>query len=171
MSFNLNIKWPANFERFAKILDLSSLPIFDFIPFGCVVEQSDYFYSLAGVTMFPIILSMMLGLVVAVAQIMAASQNQSAHETYETCKNIFLLVTYLVMPPVSAKVFHVWACRSFDTADATEGGESEVESYLVVDMGIDCDSERYHHMQAYAIAMVLVYPVGIPLLYATLLFR
>ena len=38
------------------------------------------------------------------------------------------------------------------------------------DYSVDCNSSRYKVFVWYAIAMILIYPVGIPLLYASLLF-
>ena len=38
------------------------------------------------------------------------------------------------------------------------------------DFRVDCQSQRYEDYQMYAGAMIAVYPVGIPLHYATLLW-
>ena len=35
-------------------------------------------------------------------------------------------------------------------------------------LGIDCDSPKHHMFKIYAAAMILVYPIGIPLMYFVL---
>jgi hypothetical protein len=43
--------------------------------------------------------------------------------------------------------------------------------YLAVDHSIDCSSTRYKAALAAALVMVLVYPIGVPLIYSVLLWR
>ena len=47
MKFNLRVDWwPKIFVEFTNILNLiSSLPIFDFVPFTCLIDDYDYFDS------------------------------------------------------------------------------------------------------------------------------
>ena len=45
------------------------------------------------------------------------------------------------------------------------------ESYLSKDLSIDCHSDRYHFYLFYTFAMILIYPVGIPLFYFVLLWQ
>ena len=63
---------------------------------------------------------------------------------------------------MSIRIFGTFACRDF-------GGD--FGSFLKVDYSIDCSSERHATFQIYAIIMVLVYPVGVPLMYGVLLYR
>ena len=44
-------------------------------------------------------------------------------------------------------------------------------TYLELDYTVDVHKSRYTEMQAYAVAMLFVYPFGIPALYFVLLFR
>ncbi|GMH73787.1 hypothetical protein TrLO_g1511 [Triparma laevis f. longispina] len=60
------------------------------------------------------------------------------------------------------KLFGMFGCRLFD---------SGYGSYLKVDYGIDCASEEHRLYETYAMGSILVYVVGIPLLYAVLLWR
>ena len=54
-----------------------------------------------------------------------------------------------------------FACRVFD---------DDYGSFLKVDYSIDCDSDEHALFEAYAGVMILIYPVGIPLMYFVLLF-
>jgi len=47
----------------------------------------------------------------------------------------------------------------------------EKESYLVADMSLNCGSEEYRYGEIYAAFMVLVYPVGIPMMYLWMLYQ
>jgi hypothetical protein len=76
----------------------------------------------------------------------------------------FLALTFMALVATSTVLFNYFKCQSFLEA---ENGE---ESYLFKDYSIDCDSSRYKIFEWYAIAMVLIFPVGIPLIYASLLF-
>jgi hypothetical protein len=72
----------------------------------------------------------------------------------------FLLVTFFVLPSVSIVIFTTFACQTFD---------SSYGRYLRVDYSIDCDSSTHVAFQFYAAIMVLIYPIGIPLMYYMLL--
>ena len=43
-------------------------------------------------------------------------------------------------------------------------------SYLYVDYGVSCESDRYKFYRGYALLMVFVYPLGIPAIYVALLY-
>ncbi|CAN0280989.1 unnamed protein product, partial [Scytosiphon promiscuus] len=72
-----------------------------------------------------------------------------------------LLLTFLVYSSVSSVVFQTFACETLD--DGVE--------YLRADYRIYCTDTKHKVMEAYAGLMILVYPVGIPLLYAVLLYQ
>ena len=63
---------------------------------------------------------------------------------------------------MSIKIFSTFACRDF------EGGYG---SFLKVDYKIDCDSDENATYMAYAMLMILVYPIGVPFVYFVLLYR
>eukprot|EP00904_Undaria_pinnatifida_P003224 jgi/Undpi1/12902/HiC_scaffold_7.g02568.m1 len=72
-----------------------------------------------------------------------------------------LLLTFLIYSSVSSVVFQMFACD--DLADG--------HKYLRADYRVDCESPTHSAFQIYAGFMIVVYPVGIPTLYAFLLFR
>jgi hypothetical protein len=47
----------------------------------------------------------------------------------------------------------------------------ENESYLVADMSLNCGSDEWRDGAIYAAFMVLVYPVGIPMMYLSMLYQ
>ncbi|KAL3919857.1 MAG: hypothetical protein SGPRY_005480, partial [Prymnesium sp.] len=72
---------------------------------------------------------------------------------------IFLLLFFLY-PEVSSLIFSTFSCDSF--GDGTR--------YLKRDLSINCDSDQHVLWQAYAGVMVCVYPVGVPCVYAVMLW-
>jgi hypothetical protein len=80
----------------------------------------------------------------------------------------FLLFTFLVLVGASSVLFEFFQCRRFELPNDEGGG---YESYIRRDYSIACTSERYLLYVPYTVVMVLVYPVGIPLMYALLLFN
>mmetsp|Transcript_37241 Transcript_37241/g.100721 ORF Transcript_37241/g.100721 Transcript_37241/m.100721 type:complete len:1496 (-) Transcript_37241:574-5061(-) len=86
-----------------------------------------------------------------------------------------ILLTYLVLPAVSSKIMNTFRCSEYEVDDEITG----TVSYLTVDHQFVCSAnafnfdgggKRYNILKLYAIIMTLVYPVGIPLLYAVLLY-
>lgn len=71
-----------------------------------------------------------------------------------------LLVLYFVLPGVSASLFAVFGCVEFDDG----------RRRLRADYSIDCDSPQYHGFLGYTTIMLIVYPLGITLITACLLF-
>ena len=52
-----------------------------------------------------------------------------------------------------------------------DAGDDGTLRYLASDNSLDCDTPRYELMEAYASIMVMVYPLGCPLLVLIILFR
>ncbi|CAM9166895.1 unnamed protein product [Sphacelaria rigidula] len=71
-----------------------------------------------------------------------------------------ILLTFLVYSSVSSVLFQMFSCDPLDDG----------KNYLRADYRIDCDSSRHVSFQIYAGFMIVVYTVGIPAFYATLLF-
>ena len=66
-----------------------------------------------------------------------------------------LLLTFLVLIGTSTKLFHFYRCHAFPEISS---------NFLQKDYSISCLSSRYRVFEFYAGAMILVFPIGIPLL-------
>ena len=64
-------------------------------------------------------------------------------------------------------IFGVISCQEFD-AEGTVPGD---DTYMTQDLSISCTSQRYSDMYLYAVLMIFVYPIGIPLSYLYVLYR
>lgn len=82
---------------------------------------------------------------------------------------ISLLFLYMIFPSVSAVIFSIFPCSDVDPDDEEEFGEDDL--YLNSDYSISCHSSRYLAARAYAICMVVLYPIGIPAVFMYALFH
>jgi len=73
-------------------------------------------------------------------------------------------VTFLLVPGTSTRIFKSFLCETF------EFGGGEVRRYLYADLTLRCESEEHEATRGTAFLMLAVWPVGIPLLYAWLLW-
>jgi len=184
----LDFDFPIIFQRFAIAMSFVSLDFVQFLPIDC---SSDFnFYSdLLVTTLTPIIITAALfGLYKGTKLVqyklrmmeqanMADTRNprrlshrNSLTQIRETISSrppnelklyyeyLFLLLTFTVLPSVSVKIMQFFVCKEFDEYE----GQTR---FLRADFSINCDSSRYLGMKAYAVLMVLLYPIGIPVLY------
>merc|ERR1712070_664947 len=80
---------------------------------------------------------------------------------------IFLFITYLVLPSVTVVIFRMFPCQNVDPSN----GNSPDNYYLIADYSISCNSDRYRYGVAWAIFMIFIYPIGLPILYFCLLYN
>ena len=74
---------------------------------------------------------------------------------------LLFLVLFLIYPSTSASIFATFQCE--ELSDGTR--------WLRADLSIDCDSTTHTGFSVYAALMILVYPIGTPILYYVLLRR
>ncbi|KAG5179976.1 hypothetical protein JKP88DRAFT_280076 [Tribonema minus] len=76
--------------------------------------------------------------------------------------NAFLVFIFLIFSGVSLTVFETFGCDKLNTGN-----------FLRADYSLECDDEEGWHTKysIYPAFMIVVYPVGIPALYATILWR
>ena len=73
-------------------------------------------------------------------------------------------LTFLVVPSTSMRIFRSFHCETFEYDQETS------RRYLYADLTLSCDSDEYEATQSTAFAMLALWPVGIPVLYAALLW-
>ena len=77
---------------------------------------------------------------------------------------LMLYLTFLVVPSTSTRIFKTFLCESI------EHSTNDIRRVLSADLSLSCNSDEYGKTRATAVAMLFVWPVGIPLLYAVLLW-
>ena len=72
------------------------------------------------------------------------------------------MLAYIVFASVSTTVFDTFKCKKVG---------DDPTLYLARDLSISCETEEHDIYKRYAFAMILIYPVGIPLMYFVCLYR
>ncbi|CAN0594056.1 unnamed protein product, partial [Ectocarpus sp. 12 AP-2014] len=111
-------------------------------------------------TVGPLVALAILGLTYIVARCRNRSCDQALQKVRRKHVSTALWVSFLVYSPVSSTIFQTFSCETLDDG----------KTYLRADYRIDCDSSKHLAMEIYAGLMIFVYPIGIPLVYAALLF-
>ena len=153
------LKMPPGFQalqRWTNFLDLNLLMI---LPVSCIRPFS-YYDTLAFMTGFPIALSAWI-LLACEALAFCSARAEARRRVRVYGFGAFLLLLFLIFPSVSAAVLRYFKCVEFEGVRA-DGGR-QLRRVLLADYNISCDSRTYRGAgMAYAMLMVLVYPVGIP---------
>ena len=79
-----------------------------------------------------------------------------------------LILTFVLFPTTSNRIFSAFLCSAFTYDDDSE--DDRTRSYLLEDLSLPCDSPEYNMVRANAVIFICAWPLGVPLLYATLLW-
>jgi hypothetical protein len=79
-----------------------------------------------------------------------------------------LMVTFLLVPSAATRIFKTFLC------DQYELNNNVTRRYLLEDLSLDCDGSEYNSgylsIWNLTVALMILWPVGVPLLYAILLW-
>lgn len=156
--------FPTSYLTLLRIASVTNLSFFNLIPTRCLTPDSAkafYTKSLIATTATPIAFTAFLYSVYR-AKTYLHGPMEKRHKIFYT--ESFLLTAHLVLSATSVAAFQVFICDEFDAGDE---GEYRV---LRVERTLRCDSFRWKKLALYAALMIAIYPVGVPLLYAVLLF-
>ena len=78
---------------------------------------------------------------------------------------LFMFLTFTFLISTSTAAFQYFKCHEFPEADVG------TRRFLYKDYSVDCDSTRYKVYVPYALLMILIYPIGIPLFYWLMLSK
>eukprot|EP00752_Nemacystus_decipiens_P018764 g16824.t1 len=159
-----NVTYPGVYQDFLNAIDVINFDLGSALAAGCLWSGVDFHGRLLVSTLGPLIVVAFLGMTYLIAVRRnggAAGDAEAVEQIRQKHQAALLLVTFFVYSSVSSTVFQTFACETLD--DGTE--------YLREDYRIHCTDARHKAFEVYAGIMVAVYPVGIPLLYAVLLFQ
>ena len=155
-----NVHYPHVYQRFLDGVKLLDFDLGWMLSASCVVDI-DFHDRLLFVTLGPIIALALLGLTYKIA----VGKNRRSQRAVQNVKikhlSAVLLITFLVYAYVSSVLFQMFSCEYLEDG----------KLYLRADYRIECDSVKHKNLQVYAGFMVMIYTVGIPIFYATLLFK
>ena len=155
-----NVTFTNVYQRFLDGVTLLNFDLSWIPSAGCLLEV-DFHDRMLWTTIAPLVIMSMLGgtYIVAIRKNCGSPENILQNIRLKHV-SMALLLTFLVYSTVSSMVFQMFACDPLDDG----------KRYLRADYSIECDSPKHRALQIYAGLMILLYPVGIPALYASLLF-
>ncbi|GMI24848.1 hypothetical protein TeGR_g2269, partial [Tetraparma gracilis] len=151
LSVTMLVDFGPAFSGLTQVLAASNLDFVSFLPLDCVAPM-DHHARLLGYT---------LGILVLDAVLLLAYKAAGKGKGGQVLMALFLVNSFL-LPQVSMVIFSTFPCTKFD---------EDYGTYLTADKSIDCEGAAHAGMIAYATAMILVFPVGKPLLCLYLLWR
>ncbi|CAN0474933.1 unnamed protein product, partial [Scytosiphon promiscuus] len=157
-----NVTYPGVYQTFLSGLNIINLDIGFVISAGCLWSDIDFHDRLIVSTLWPLLVLGFLAMTYAIALRRNPGSYDSVREKISN-KHLtsVLLLLFFVYSSVSSTVFQMFACDPLD--DGIE--------YLRADYRIFCTDAKHRALQVYAVLMIVVYPVGIPLLFFGLLYR
>ena len=158
LGFLFGIKFPPIFSAVTSIFGgMVSLDFISFLPLGCMAP-AHFYNTLLVYTLLPLLTSIIL---IGAYFVLHKRTDRRSVFLCNKLFEVFLAMTFILLPSVSIKIFSTFACHHFD--DGT--------SFLTVDYSIDCNASEHTFYRGYAGAMILIYPIGIPFSYWFLLWR
>ncbi|CAN0042723.1 unnamed protein product [Ectocarpus fasciculatus] len=155
-----NVTYPDVYQDFLDAVDVFNFDLNWVFSTGCIFDI-DFHDRLLVSTISPLVALSFLACTYAAAASINRGSPQILQNVWQKHVSMGLLLTFLVYSNVSSVLFQSFACE--ELADG--------KNYLRSDYRIECDSSKHKAFQVYTGFMILLYAVGIPALYAGLLFR
>ena len=164
--------YPSVYEKFLQAIDVMNLDLGWMLSAGCIWPGVDFHDRLLFTTLGPLVALAYLGVTYtfAVGKTIRQSVNPLSYRALgagarkrvkRAHMSALILLSFLVYSSASSTVFQMFACERLDDGNI----------YLRADYRILCTDPKHRVLQLYAAIMVVVYPVGIPLMYTLLLYR
>jgi len=167
-----NVVAPEGLEHYIRWIQVLE---FDFslnaiIPDSCF---GSYHRRLLIGSLWPICLIFLAGVASAVQQLAAVAKKEAIHLRHVADKvevglqrvlPLALVATFVLVPSTATRIFKSFLC------DVIEYNEQESRRYLHDDLYQDCDDPSYQTLQHIALVMIVIWPLGVPFLYAVLLW-
>ena len=152
VNWTLDISFPEPFATFEGLISsITQLSLSQLMPIECLAPYSHHTHLLF-VTLMP------LAFIIFVLAV--GSMLKSGSLPRQVCNHAAIMVAFIVLPTTSTAILRTFHCQDFD---------SGYGRFLVADLSIDCDGTGHQGMTGFAVCMLLIYPIGMPLLFLFLL--
>ncbi|CAN0378106.1 unnamed protein product [Ascophyllum nodosum] len=155
-----NVVYPKLYQRFLDVITLANFDL-GWIPSAACIMHVDFHVELIAATVGPLLLVASLGLTYTVALHRNRGSERAMSAVRRKHANATIVIALLLYSMASSAVFRAFACDPLDDGKV----------YLRSDYRIECSSPKHKAFQIYAAFMLVVYPLGIPTLFALLLSR
>ena len=155
----VNAQYPTAYENFLATLSVVNLNLGSILSLSCVVE-TNFYARLVLATIAPIVV---LGVLVITYRVAVIRNNHSIHAmrvVWNKHLALGLFLIFAVYSSVSYTIFQTFVCDSLDSG----------VTYIRADYDLVCWTRAHVGYMTYAGFMILVYPVGIPAVFAWVLY-
>ena len=158
---SFDVPLPQIFVDFLAFFNFFSFVFFSGVAGACI-SRMNYFYRMAANTTVPLAIMILLFL-----------GRQSAKQALlkERLSYLMLLTTFMSLPSATTLSLFTFLCDKLDTDEPYGRIDENDKRFLVQDYSLQCDTPEHKAFQAFAAIMIVVYPIGIPLMYTFLLLR
>ncbi|KAK7254168.1 hypothetical protein SO694_00008461 [Aureococcus anophagefferens] len=165
--YGATLNVPDVYGHFLRVASVTTFGFSELLATRCLSSASNeryYATTLVGTTVTPFVLLAFLAASYAVAKVKEKRPEQ-LQRTGMLLIEGFLLFLHLSLPLLSIGSVSALVCDAYDFGD---GGD---ESFLRVAPAISCDGSLYRRfVRVYGILCVVLYPIGVPLVYFVLLY-
>ncbi|CAM9863984.1 unnamed protein product [Ascophyllum nodosum] len=156
----VHVQYPPAYQKFMAALNIVNLNLGFILSLSCVME-TNFYARLVLATIAPMAVLGALAITCRVAMVRNSHSIHAMRVARNKHISVGLFLLFMVYSSVSYTIFQTFVCD--DLLD------SEV-SYLRADYDLVCWSGTHGEYMTYAGIMVFVYPVGIPAVFAWMLF-
>ena len=142
--------YPELYANFISKVNPINLDLDFALSYSCYVGN-DFYDHLLFATITPLIVLVVLAGSCFIGKKRNNGSETTMREVQRKHQTVVLYVAFFIYSPVSNKIFQTFGCDELDDG----------ESYLRADYSLSCRTSRHSWHNAYALVMVLVYPVGI----------
>ena len=162
----VEVQWPTKYETTVQYFDVANV---DFVIANATsaecIDDYDYYTKYIVILLAPVITILIVTFTYYVPRthrlfcFSNLSNTEVARVVVKYWK-MMLYILFLVYPAVSSTILRLYVCK--------EVGDT---SYLVADMSVECHTTKWKAFTYYGVFMILLYPIGIPLFFFTLLYK
>ena len=154
---------PGVYLRMMQIYKLFSLDILPLLPTACMTERRYYVHRLLLITLFPILFISVLFVLYYANISWFGRPRRKVRDVY-----LFLacVLLHLLLPLIATTCFQALVCDKFIYAP------HDHRFFLHASPNINCSGGVYRSfILPYALLMIAIYPIGVPLLYFCVLYN
>lgn len=167
------LQYPDVYKAMLRVLSQFNLSL-DLLPTSCVLPwASGFAFELFFKTLTPLLMTALLLMASHLLRRGTRTRHDDTHEKKprlrdflaDVCSDLWFVIIFLTYPSTCATIFKFFSHNVFAGA-----GEEELR-VLRADASIVVGTPLHTLMSIYAVPMIVLFPIGVPLLYAVLLFR
>jgi hypothetical protein len=154
----LTIRYPDVFARLLKVIGIVLLDIFDVFRIDCLSPLSLH-AKFVIIMLLPVVGIAFVQILRCVSNRGATPEQAATNHARAAYRSFFVI--FLLYPLLSRTTFSIFRCQTLATG----------ERWHEEDFSIDCDSTAHTVIVVVDMFCILIYPVGIPVVFLVLLWR